>query len=732
MTAATSTQKNKTGKPGSFMRRRFFNGISENRRMLIVNIVLEIIGLPLIVLVSIIEEYRNEQNIHYYNNLEIYIVIGFIALAISILMGMIVAMHHFRYLYTKSIVDMNYSLPLNTRERFTADYLSGLFVYLVPAIGAVILSSIIFAIGSPFLTQADEVWTAMPIMLCIVSVVILGMILYYTLSVLSLTFCGSVFESAFCIIAVNVMIPAVIACLWFAIVSASGFGLDEASIMYSPVFNSTSPFGAAMFCGIYADDLFDDEAVALTYIRWVITTLIVTAIYLFTAYFLYKKRKAEDVSKLYVYKAYFYFIMTSAVFCILSLFIMYDSSDLFGGVFICAIGWFIMEVVTRRGFRRFWTAAIGFCAAVGTVLGICGICKETDGFGASRHVPSPLNISSVELSSYDLHIPDSSTIYRDRDVIKAAVELNKEIVDRHYNPKDYQYRVANNIDTAFPNVYDCQRIQITYRTRTGSTKVREYSFASGIAGDLVQAVLLSDEYAEDVTESIVLMSLSNAGHPYYDYETFIKDSNNYGGNVSYSLAGGIERSQKNLSHEKLIALVEAYKKDLNELTAEDLQNSHEVAEIFGYWVLDCFNDTLALMDKYGMKASEINSEDNHYDLDDIAVIANPVFYSAEVDIYNSDRIYYIHRPANDESYTLPDRITSSEWEGYYGAVEDYAATHRIKSYDAAADIMNMITPVVTGEYPLAVVVTKDNGCYYILDHGNNKEILEKAMSELYR
>ena len=133
MTAATSTQKNKTKKTAGFMWRRFFNDISDNKRMLIVNIVFGIIGLPLIALVSIIEEYRNQNHIHFYNSIEIYLVIGVIATIIGVLMGMIVAMHHFRYLYTKSIVDMNYSLPLSTRERFTADYLSGLPRYRPPS-----------------------------------------------------------------------------------------------------------------------------------------------------------------------------------------------------------------------------------------------------------------------------------------------------------------------------------------------------------------------------------------------------------------------------------------------------------------------------------------------------------------------------------------------------------------------------------------------------------------------
>lgn len=127
------------------------------------------------------------------------------------------------------------------------------------------------------------------------------------------------------------------------------------------------------------------------YCKWIVITAIVVLLYVGAAYLLYRFRKAEDVSKPYVYKAFFYVIMTMAVFCILSLFISLNGFVV-AGILMCAIGWFIMEIITRRGFKKFWTAPIGFVAAVLSVFLICGICDVTHGFGMAKHVPATVNI----------------------------------------------------------------------------------------------------------------------------------------------------------------------------------------------------------------------------------------------------------------------------------------------------------------------------------------------------
>ncbi len=486
----------------------------------------------------------------------------------------------------------------------------------------------------------------------------------------------------------------------------------------------------------YIDDFYNEEAPANAYIRWVIMSLITIAIYLFGAYFLYKFRKAEDVSKPYVYKAFFYFIMTCAVFCILSLFIINDDDDFFGGILICAIGWFIMEVITRRGFKRFWTAGLGFCAAVGGVLAICGICKATDGFGASKHVPANMNISSVSIESYDLlPVQYDDISFRDKDVINAVTALNKEIIDRHYNSENYQYKVAANTpeQNSLSSIYDCQHISITYKTRTGSTVMREYSFASGIAGDLVQAVILSDEYAEYVSKELKLTSFNYIYDDiaYRNIEDAVKRATVDKLPISYSLPCGMNLQRKTIERDKLIEIADAYEKDLKELTAEDLKASREVAEIYGYWVLECFDDTIAKMNEYGLEIAEIDSDKNANGLSNIAIIPNPVFYSSEINIYStSSGRYYGHISGQD--FTLPDKITSANWQYSYDAFNNYSELHPIHSYDAAADIVSISTPVIVGEYPLAIIWTGSNNCYYVTDHGNNKEILDKAMKELYR
>ena len=77
---------------------------------------------------------------------------GFIAAAVigtglAAAAGMICALSVFKYLYKKSAVDMRLSLPMTTGQRFVSDFLSGLFIYVVPFIGAELISLLLTLIG---------------------------------------------------------------------------------------------------------------------------------------------------------------------------------------------------------------------------------------------------------------------------------------------------------------------------------------------------------------------------------------------------------------------------------------------------------------------------------------------------------------------------------------------------------------------------------------------------------
>ena len=119
MTATTSAASK------NFFGKRFVTDLLENKKVLIINALLELLGLPVVSILAIVACYIDkleEQDTNFYVDLFV-IIVPFICVAVgaivlSILLGFVVALFHFNYLYRKSIVDMHYSLPLSNTQRF--------------------------------------------------------------------------------------------------------------------------------------------------------------------------------------------------------------------------------------------------------------------------------------------------------------------------------------------------------------------------------------------------------------------------------------------------------------------------------------------------------------------------------------------------------------------------------------------------------------------------------------
>lgn len=747
MTATTSAAtKNYFGK-------RYLTDILENKKVLIINFVLELLGLPLLSIVGLIGMFYDEHlddTSKYYDITVLlipFIMIAVGTIIISLLLGFVLALFHFNYLYRKPVVDMHYSLPLSNTQRFFSDYLSGLSIYLVPVLIAIILSFIILGVGSVFIDM-KEFWQVVPNIFKAGLIVLVGMVMLYTISVFSIVFCGSTFEAIFSIIATNTMIPATIACVWLAIITTSSYGMVGESIFYSPVFTATSPFGAVIFFFMYISDGIDDiitygmnSYYNSMYIRWMIVAFIVIAVYLAAAFLLYKLRKAESVSKPYVYKAFFYAISTMAVFCIISLLIASGINIIVAavaGIIICGIGWFIMEVIARRGFKRFWTAPIGFAAAVCGVFLICGICKVTDGFGAPRHVPAAISVESVSISSYDSNILPhryNDISFRDKDVIKAVTAFNKDAVDRHFKFDKYSYNSISDIDTDYDR-YDSQRVEITYQTIYGSTVKREYTVMSSMLSDVVEAILTSDEYAQLAVEDISL-NAANTGNRNKTYRTLSEiNRDKTGGKLSVSNKLYQNVQTLSLNHKSLKELTEAYRKDLENMTPEQLREGNVCCYFGSYWVLDSFDNTLSFLADRDVSIPQINGSDldNSYTTNtNTRLVYKPRFYSTPKEFFGKDdskrsRYYYYddgyYNGADMTRFSEIDSITSAFAEGdshYYYDDEfddiDYSSDELILLFNAA-------TPIVINEKPIAIIHYGGH-TFYIHDTAENRALLRK-------
>lgn len=705
MTATTSS------KSPSFFGKRLKNNFRENKRSFIVHLIMSILGLPALAVVAIIAFYNETQ---YYNlkaiSEEVYdsisagcgafAAVGVLCFIISLFLGMTLALTNFKYLYKKSITDMNYALPLSGTQRFFADYLSGCIMYIAPIFGAILLSIAILGIGTPMVPELNEFWKNFDFVLKVIFIVLIAIIQFYTLTVLAIVFCGNTFESIFSIFAFNVLIPASIACVWVALCKSYAYGIDQSAIFYNNIFTSTSPIGSISFFFIVTDSIdYTDSFNAFLYTKWIIITLVVTALYLIAAYLLYRHRKAEDVSKPYVYKSAFYAIMTMGTFCILSLFINFGGF-LAAGIVLCGIVWFIMEVITRRGFKKFWQAGLGFGAAVISVIVLCSLFSSTKGFGIAKKVPSTASVESIAIR--DDITDHRKMVFRDKKVIEEAVKLHEELVDRHFNQEEYTYNTVN-FDEYYPNTVD-DSIYLQYSTYTGSTISREYNVPSNMSAELKKAILLSDDYAEQICKEMLYFEIE-----YYD------GYNSDGANtINFADKSG-EYQSKKADKLSFISIRDAYKKDLMNMTEDDLLNANYCGKIDNqYFVLETFDNTISILESLGINCGDLTTED-FPSVIDIAI--SPKFYSSAYSIFTDDYTkneYYYYDYY--ENFTVLDSISGMEI--YYNG-----DTKTVKVSYEMSKLINKSTPMVWGEMPIAVF--RVNGeVLFLLDRGDNKELLD--------
>ena len=705
MTATTSS------KSPSFFGKRYKNNFRENKRSFIVHLIMSILGLPVLAVVAIIAIYNETQ---YYNlkaiSEEVYnsisagcgafAVVGVLCFIISLFLGITMALTNFKYLYKKSITDMNYALPLSGTQRFFADYLSGCIMYIAPIFGAILLSIAILGIGTPIVPEINEFWKNFDFVLKVIFIVLIAIVQFYTLTVLAIVFCGNTFESIFSIFAFNVLIPASIACVWVALCQSYAYGIDQSAIFYNNIFTSTSPIGAISFFFIVADSIdYTDSFNAFLYTKWIIITLVVTALYLIAAYLLYRHRKAEDVSKPYVYKSAFYAIMTMGTFCILSLFINFGGF-LAAGIVLCGIVWFIMEVITRRGFKKFWQAGLGFGAAVISVIVLCSLFSSTKGFGMAKKVPSTASVESIAIR--DDITDHSKMVFRDKKVIEEAVKLHEELVDRHFNQEEYTYNTVNFDKYYYRNTVD-DSIYLQYSTYTGSTISREYDVPSNMSAELKKAILLSDDYAKQICKEM------------FRYEIDYYDEYDDATTVDFLDKSGDYQSKKT---DKLsfISIRDAYKKDLMNMTEDDLLNAKYCGRISDhYFVLETFDNTISILESLGINCGDITREEMP---NNIVISRSPVFYSAAESIFTNDytqnEYYYYYDPSG--SYTILDSISGMDI--FYEEMTEFVSVS-----DTVIELINRSTPMVWGEMPIAVFDIQGQN-FYLLDRGDNKELLD--------
>lgn len=652
MTAAVSTNENTRKINPAF--HNWKSSIKDSRKFSIILLILHLVAVPAVLIATMACMYTNKG--YDDGTVEMYAAIAIGTTALAAFLGIFAATSSFTCLHEKSVVDMKLALPMNNNQRFLSNFLSGLFTYLAPFYIAQIISLLLCGYGLLFMEgetfyetrYINNAYVDVPYVCDIFSIItpallklILGgtlcMLMLYVITVLIAICCGNKFEAIAYTILINILIPATIYCVLYSMYD-SLYGI-EAGIIALKVLIYTSVFGGIMASIDWATGgelIYGAEY--MSYGIWLLVFTLVIAALFALCFFLYKKRRAEQVSKPFVFKLAYYVVLICAMFCIISLLVT-EGTDIVPTIIVSGIIFMIFEVVTNRGFKKFWLSIIKYAATFIAVVGVIVISEKTDGFGAVQRVPSASNVKSVEIfyegfygdfSSMSYNY-DAKLLIKDKENIEAIVSAHQDIID-FYNAHKDSYNRDNrwNYDDIV-GIY--KTFTVTYNLKAGGSFSRDYYSITPGAAEYLSKLDVSEEYKRQVAEYYKNYILE-AEKEYYEYIEMYKEDE-YAAYMKDRFYAFAENTMNityadgttNVPIDYLIAkdfftqLAEAYYNDIMAINEENYYHS----ELHNVWRFNCehfinnlkvpesFTNTVELLDYFDFNLVRIeNFSDKDY------------------------------------------------------------------------------------------------------------------------
>lgn len=524
MTATVSTEPNKNVKKISPPLHNWKQNVRGGKKLAIILTVLHMVAMPAVLLSTIISIYSHGGTDNYAGTATIAV----LTTALAGFMGIFAAVDSFSCLHNKTVVDMKLSLPMTAAQRFVSNFLSGLFTYIVPFLTAQVFSLLLALYGRIFMEgrtfyhiRFDNVWVpytcdvftdCLPMLLKLIAGGLLAMLMLYTVTVLITTCCGSKFESIAYTILINVLIPATILCVTYSIFDGL-YGFDP-SLPAVKLIMYTSTAGGILAAVDWANGstlIGYATNGSMHYGAWALVYLLIIAALFALAFFLYRKRRAEQVSKPFVFKLVYYITVTCGTFCLVSLL----TDEIFPAIIITAVVYMIFEVVTNRGFKRFWLSIIKYVCTFIAAAVLIFVGQKTEGFGSVYRVPAAAAVTSAEIYyegfygdflyiETNFYGNEAPIVIKDKENIKTIISAHKTAV------LDYKER-ENKYGTDDVNFYldsiHYKPLTIKYNLIGGGSLYRRYSGLCSEAEEILAALDVSEEYktlvAETYRESIL-------------------------------------------------------------------------------------------------------------------------------------------------------------------------------------------------------------------------------------
>ncbi|MBD5141689.1 MAG: hypothetical protein HDT25_09805, partial [Ruminococcus sp.] len=604
----------------------FMCGVKSRIKMAIIIGILHLAAAPAVIISLIAGIYsRNPSEM-----VTAFAVIGVITTSIAGFVGIFIAIDSFSCLHNKSVVDMRLSLPLTATQRFLSNFLSGFAVYIVPFLAAQIVSLLGLAYGFIFMegrtfedfagyNEFGEIQyreytceffsIGMTMLLKLILAGILTMLMLYTITVLVTVCCGNKFESIAYTILINIMIPLTIYLVFMSMFSELfGVYISDNILM---IIMYTSPAGGILAAVNWVTG--EIGRVSMNYAVWAIVYFLITAGIGAGAFFLYRKRRAEQVSKPFVFKLIYHIISTAAIFCIYSVF-YYNQTGIVPAIVTTAIVYLILEFAAKRGFKKMWVSLIKYVGVMGASVLIIFVAQKTEGFGMVTRVPDISQVKYVEMDYGGFYDMFSQPYYGGEKIkLKFTEKENIEtIISAHQTAVNNRHKGLAAVGTD---------IEIRYHLKSGGTMVRIYNVMTAEETEIMSRIDLTDEYKTQIAD-IYKKELLNAENAFKSYAAY-NTTYAYSLKTQFNSVCGVSllnETQRGISAATLVErgfyerLAEAYEKDIMNINEEnyyksDLKNIYRLfptlTNFHNITIPESFSNTLAVVEQFGFTVEKM-------------------------------------------------------------------------------------------------------------------------------
>ncbi len=391
------------------------------------------------------------------------VIIGVIMLIGMFIMSYGILSKSFRWLYRKTIVDMDYSLPVSDDTRFFGDLLASFAGSLVPHLIAIFAGSILWRATVSIMGNDEGVGEVLKSMIPeqLMYTGLFSCIMFMAFSLFVMSLCGRSAEAHIYPFVITGIVPLIhVICMLIVLMNTYGYEMSGNITNEFRSIAATSPLGL-IFMSIYylfdadVDTAMDFRAPMFNGGIGIIALLITIGLFV-AAYFLIRKRRAERVGSPYVFGVVKPAIPAVVTFAAVSCFMLgifsvveyadgysYDSpivSIAFAMVIITFIMYVIMELISGKGFKKFHITLLKYIITMAASILICFGLHISNGFGLANYVPDVDDVQSVSYEVYSSrNTEDKRFTVNETENIKAITELHRDIPKERQTDEHSRY-----------------------------------------------------------------------------------------------------------------------------------------------------------------------------------------------------------------------------------------------------------------------------------------------------